>query len=833
MKAIIRLLLLMLIPAVLFTACRKNNENGEKPPKVEDLIVSPDFDWQTSRNITFSISADNAQIIRIYDENGSVLFHQGLYSMLPEPYQISLNLPKTLHRVLINGLPVDITGNIVVVNLSGTKTASFITKAAVVPEPSVYWKFNESTGNTVSDSKGLLEGEATGHEWTTGINGNSIGFDGISAHVQTNVPSTFNPVNDEISFSLWFRLNQVGQGGTLLFHNTKYILKIDAQGRLTFALYIPTYKDVVMKYADRILDTDWHYMAAVYDGSSMKLYLDGTLMAEKAQSGNLNSSNAPIFIGSLTSSNYFNGQIDEMQIFGLALTEDAINELYTDSQNSGNGEESLISWWKLNENQGINAADQTGTNNGSITGATWAQGISGSCLSFNGTTGLVSIPNHPSLNFSQSLTMMAWVKTRENKTTKIVQNGDWDGHGLGQGKWDGWNAHIRTNDNITHSVHWLGGLPVMGEWYHLAMTYDGSVLKLYVNGQLRNSKTINKQLNINGRTASIGSDNGAQKHFNGEIDEVKMFGTALSQTEIQSNFVEVGQAGDRDGDGVADQDDVFPDDPARAFENYFPAAGFGSLAFEDLWPNKGDYDFNDLVVDYRFRIVTNASNKVAEVMASFVVKAIGAGFQNGFGFQWDDNETIQADIHAEGSIITENYLELAANGTESGLSEPTFIVFDNAYSVLEPSTGFGVNVIPGHAYVVPDTITLNIGFKPGTYSIEDLAVHTFNPFLIIDKDRGKEVHLPNRRPTDKASAAFFGQGQDDSDPASGRFYKTPENLPWALNIVSVYDYTIEGYQITSAHLKFAEWAQSSGTFYPDWFENKSGHRDPSKIYLPE
>jgi hypothetical protein len=318
MKAIIRLLLLMLIPAVLFTACRKNNENGEKPPKVEDLIVSPDFDWQTSRNITFSISADNAQIIRIYDENGSVLFHQGLYSMLPEPYQISLNLPKTLHRVLINGLPVDITGNIVVVNLSDTKTASFITKAAVVPEPSVYWKFNESTGNTVSDSKGLLEGEATGHEWTTGINGNSIGFDGISAHVQTNVPSTFNPVNDEISFSLWFRLNQVGQGGTLLFHNTKYILKIDAQGRLTFALYIPTYKDVVMKYADRILDTDWHHMAAVYDGSSMKLYLDGTLMAEKAQSGNLNSSNAPIFIGSLTSSNYFNGQIDEMQIFGLA-----------------------------------------------------------------------------------------------------------------------------------------------------------------------------------------------------------------------------------------------------------------------------------------------------------------------------------------------------------------------------------------------------------------------------------------------------------------------------------------------------------------------------------
>jgi len=53
---------------------------------------------------------------------------------------------------------------------------------------------------------------------------------------------------------------------------------------------------------------------------------------------------------------------------------------------------------------------------------------------------------------------------------------------------------------------------------------------------------------------------------------------------------------DSDGDGIQDADDDFPNDPARAFINFFPAAGYGSLAFEDLWPGKGDYDFNDLVV---------------------------------------------------------------------------------------------------------------------------------------------------------------------------------------------------------------------------------------------
>jgi LruC domain-containing protein len=823
----------LLVALILLNAgCRKNHDDISTHTKMDNLMISPDFDWETSRNITFNISADYAQVVRIYSENGIVLYHQGLYSILPEPYSISLNLPKTLSRVLINGVLVDITGNFAAVDLSESGAKSSTAETFMVPEPVVYWKFDETSGSTISDSKGLLNGVASGHLWVGGINGNAIEFDGVSAYAQCNNQGIFNPVNDQISFSLWFRLNQTGKGGALLFHNTKYILKIDAQGRLTFALYLPTYHDVVMNYADRILDTDWHHMAAVYDGSSMKLYLDGKLMAEKPKSGNLNSSNAPVFIGSLTSSNYFSGQVDEVRIFGVPLSVQAINELYTNSQNPGGGEASLVSWWKLNENQGGTASDQTGTNIGSITGATWAQGISGSCLSFDGSSGLVSIPNHPSLNFDQTLSMMAWVRTQENKTTKIVQKGDWDGHGLGQGKWDGWNAHIRTADNATHVVHWLGGLPVFNEWYHLAMTYDGNILKLYVNGQLRNSKTINGPLKINNRTASIGSDNGVQKFFNGQIDEVKIFGAALSQTEIQAHFHGVGQAGDRDGDGVADQDDIFPDDPARAFENFFPAAGFGSLAFEDLWPNKGDYDFNDLVVDYHFRIVTNASNKVTEVMASFVVKAIGAGFQNGFGFQWDDNQVLRADIQAEGSIITENYIVLDDNGTEAGLDMPTFIVFDNSYSVLAPSTGFGVNVTPGHPYVEPDTIRLNISIKPGTYGINELAVHTFNPFLIIDRDRGKEVHLPNRKPTTKASVDYFGLGQDNSDPGAGRYYKTPENLPWALNIVSVYAHTIEGFQITSAHLKFADWAQSSGTMFPDWFENKSGYRDQSKIYQP-
>jgi len=74
------------------------------------------------------------------------------------------------------------------------------------------------------------------------------------------------------------------------------------------------------------------------------------------------------------------------------------------------------------------------------------------------------------------------------------------------------------------------------EWYHIAVTYDGAVLKLYVNGQLNNSRNVSGTLNLNSRPASIGSDNGAQKFFNGLIDEVKFFNAALTQTEIQAAY---------------------------------------------------------------------------------------------------------------------------------------------------------------------------------------------------------------------------------------------------------------------------------------------------------
>ncbi len=363
------------------------------------------------------------------------------------------------------------------------------------------------------------------------------------------------------------------------------------------------------------------------------------------------------------------------------------------------------------------------------------------------------------------------------------------------------------------------------------MTYDGSNMKLYVNGQLKNQKSVSGNLKINNKATTIGSEDGTKKFFNGSIDDARIYGKALSQAEIQYIFNNAGNTGntDTDGDGIQNSEDDYPNDPARAFNNYMPAAGYGSLAFEDLWPMQGDYDFNDLMLDYRFNTITNAQNKVAEIQGSFVVRAIGAGFKNGFGFQLPNNNIDENDIFVDGYNIEEGYINLNANGIEEDQNKPTVIVFDNANNILHGSGGFGVNVDES-PYVEPDTLVVSLIITPNIYHAAEFDLINFNPFLIINKIRGKEVHLVNYPPTNLADVSYFGTMDDDSNPAIGRYYKTANNLPWVIKISESYDYTIERAEITSGYLKFNNWAASSGTMYPNWYQNDAGYRNDANIY---
>lgn len=296
---------------------------------------------------------------------------------------------------------------------------------------------------------------------------------------------------------------------------------------------------------------------------------------------------------------------------------------------------------------------------------------------------------------------------------------------------------------------------------------------------------------------------------------------------------------DTDNDGVPDDEDEFPADQHKAYTVNYPSAGFGTLMYEDLWPGKGDYDFNDLVVDYRYTTVTNAQNNVVEVQYTFVTRAIGGALHNGFAFQLDGINPNKITSITGSKASGASWITLNANGTEAGQTNANILVLDDAYELYTLPGGYSfVNTDPNAPNLGTDTTRmtvkfLNNGVAPagGTLSGSVLTNSVFNPYLIVGQDRGKEVHLINRTPTAKVNSTYFGTIDDRSAPSSGKYYSTENNLPWALNVVNSIPYVTERTDFSHAYLKFIEWAQSGGTTSTNWYQDLTGYRNKSKMII--
>ncbi len=306
-----------------------------------------------------------------------------------------------------------------------------------------------------------------------------------------------------------------------------------------------------------------------------------------------------------------------------------------------------------------------------------------------------------------------------------------------------------------------------------------------------------------------------------------------------ANCMPMASTQDADSDGVDDAQDAFPNDPYKAYKSYFPIENhFSTLAFEDLWPAKGDYDFNDVVVDYNSLVVTNAENQVVEINYQFKVRATGASFRNGFGFELTNISPNTIRSVSGCNISLGSIYSIAANGTENGQTHACIIAIGNVYDVLTYPGGNvgGINTTIGAPYASPQIVNVKLSFiengvpgLAGPINISQLGSNTFNPFIIVNQTRGREVHLPDYKPTSMANLSLFGTLQDDSNPGIGRYYRTKTNLPWAIRTYESFQYPIEKADVTSAYLKLIDWVISNGTLFNDWDTNPN-YRDNTYIY---
>ena len=282
------------------------------------------------------------------------------------------------------------------------------------------------------------------------------------------------------------------------------------------------------------------------------------------------------------------------------------------------------------------------------------------------------------------------------------------------------------------------------------------------------------------------------------------------------------------GENVSDPSnscDIFIPTPSPdTIINYYPAADTSTLAFEDLWTSYGDYDMNDLVIGYKFKILSNSENDaILDVYATFIVKAQGAGLPNGFGFQFPNVDP--TSIESVTGMGNQNGYTINSNGTENGQSKATFILFNDSHQYLQ-----FWNTIEDGPTSPWKTFDVHIKFVSDTETLSDLNIQSWNPFMVRDGQRGLEIHLPDYLPTDLVNTSLFGTYDDDTQ-IGVKYYKSPTNLPWALDIYGTFDYPIEKNDISNVYLHFQDWVLSNGTLYQDWWSNtSSGYRNESLIY---
>jgi len=319
------------------------------------------------------------------------------------------------------------------------------------------------------------------------------------------------------------------------------------------------------------------------------------------------------------------------------------------------------------------------------------------------------------------------------------------------------------------------------------------------------------------------------------VDEFSAAG--LFYSDLLNNGLPLAVTHDADGDGVIDTEDQYPNDPYRAYNNYYPSQNvFGTLVFEDNWPLKGDYDLNDVVVDYNINKVTNSLNEVVEVKSKFAMRAAGANYHNGFAFQLDGITNNKISSVSGCRKSSNSYISFLSNGLESGQAYANCIVFDDFFNEMQrPDFGIGINTEPTAPFIEVDSVFVTLtllqnGVPPtgGKLTLSELSSDLFNFYIISNRQRGVEVHLVDRVPTALADPTLFNTADDVS--IAPHYYRTANNLPWGLNLIQPFDYPIEKVAINEAYLHFVQWAESSGSAFQDWYTNKPGYRNTSKIY---
>jgi hypothetical protein len=230
--------------------------------------------------------------------------------------------------------------------------------------------------------------------------------------------------------------------------------------------------------------------------------------------------------------------------YGEMSSADSPSQTDTSAHDIADGKRGLAGWWKFDENSGTLAADSSGNGNtATIHNGGWADGKIGAALQMKGgNDGIVTVPLSDSLrSTADAITVMGWVYRTVERNMSMV------GHGypylfLGfHGTQFKWQIHNTNGKTVSCYADPEYGTTI-NRWFHLAGTYDGKTLLLYVNGMQICRQRLWREapigmpdmpFTLSGYLRETGEifDETA-----GRIDDVRIYNRTLSAADIRSIY---------------------------------------------------------------------------------------------------------------------------------------------------------------------------------------------------------------------------------------------------------------------------------------------------------
>jgi VCBS repeat-containing protein len=402
-----------------------------------------------------------------------------------------------------------------------------------------------------TDSRGFNNGALTNGATidSSGKIGSAFSFDGINDHVAIDHENNFDFVNSQATISGWFKTSATGVYQTILGKGAtsefQYKVQVTDSNQLWAGLTNSAGSTLFAKYSNAtVTDGRWHHFAFAFDVNALsedvKLYLDGieqtTVSADQRATLNYAAGSAPVLLGTMAGTQYFNGQIDELSFHNGMLSSTAVANLFASQSRDTN---SFVAAPVASFKAEGNAADFHGNNEGTMTnGATLSSGIAGQGFFLDGLNDYIQIPDAAALDFSSSLTVAAWINPTTVSDARIfdkITSGAADGYLL-----DVVGGKLRLQ---------IGGTAVTGattinaaQWTHIAGVYDGSTIKVYINGVLDATAAYSGHAPVNARDLRLGADSNGTSLFSGRIDEAVAYNVALSASEIAALVSQINQS---------------------------------------------------------------------------------------------------------------------------------------------------------------------------------------------------------------------------------------------------------------------------------------------------